>query len=115
MSGEGTLTLKNGKWVRVHPPPDTRTAEEKVAASQAKLLANLDALGVKEAVKRVEARAKAEEAARAAEIAKKIKALEEPASCAVMGGKRTTRRSSRKNRKQTRRSPRKNRKQARRS
>jgi hypothetical protein len=117
MSGKGTLTLKNGKWVRVHPPPDTRTAEEKVAASQAKLLANLDALGVKEAVKRVEARAKAEEAARVAEIEKKIKASEEPASasCAVMGGKRKTRRSSRKNRKQTRRSPRKNRKQTRRS
>jgi hypothetical protein len=117
MSGKGTLTLVKGKWVRVHPPPDSRTAEEKVAANRANLLATLDALGAKEALKRVQALNKKAAAEARAEIEKKIKASEEPASasCAVMGGKRKTRRSSRKNRKQTRRSPRKNRKQTRRS
>jgi hypothetical protein len=105
MPGKGTLTLKNGKWIRV-PPPDPRAAEEKIAANMAKLEAQ-----------RVEASRKAQEerAKAAAENEKQIKASEEPASCAVMGGKRKTRRSSRKNRKQTRRSPRKNRKQTRRS
>jgi hypothetical protein len=107
MSGKGTLTLVKGKWVRV-PPPDSRSAEEIIAAN----LAKLEAQRVEASRKAQEERAKREE-----EIYKKIKALEESvsASCAVMGGKRKTRRSSRKNRKQTRRSPRKNRKQTRRS
>ena len=106
-SKKGILKLVKGKWVRETPPPDSRSAEEIIAANLAKLEAQ-----------RVEASRKAqEERAKRAENEKKTKASEETASasCAVMGGKRKTRRSSRKNRKQTRRSPRKNRKQTRRS
>ncbi|NBT47725.1 MAG: hypothetical protein EBT07_07880 [Actinobacteria bacterium] len=107
-SKKGILKLVKGKWVRETPPPDSRSAEEIIAAN----LAKLEAQRVEASRKAQEERAKA-----AAENEKKIKASEEPASasCTVMGGKRKTRRSSRKNRKQTRRSPRKNRKQTRRS
>jgi hypothetical protein len=108
MSDPGSAMSVSGtpKWVkRTPPPPDLRSYAE-IQENTRKALEDQRVKASQEAQARRAKVAMLE--AKAAEIQKQITALEAPApSCAVMGGKRKTRRSSRKNRKQTRRSSRK--------